>query len=133
MSCKRSPVLHQEPEQLRIQDSVWLFTDGLHSCRPAWGSGESQECAELGAPRQPPLSRIKTPRVPKEGPSSALFTHLLPDPPQGCPPTDRQPCSSSSETHRLTRSVWFVRFRQKLKSKSDECFTGRNKEIIHLD
>ena len=23
-------------------------TDALHSCRPAWGTRESQECAELG-------------------------------------------------------------------------------------
>lgn len=29
-----------------------LFTDGSHSCRPAWGSGESQECAELQAAGQ---------------------------------------------------------------------------------
>lgn len=71
-SFKPSSVLNQKHEdQLRIQASsepcVWQClrpppssrTDGLHSCRPAWGSGESQECAELGALRQLPLSRHK--------------------------------------------------------------------------
>ncbi len=74
----------------RTQCDGVLFTDGLHSCRPAWGSGESQECAELRAPHQRPPS-TKLPRVLKEVlhvPCSHIYppNRLL----SARPPTDRQ-------------------------------------------